>query len=463
MTPKRDARTHPILSPSVCSLCAALVLAFAALGASAQETSSSPTEGQSGKKTLTITVPAEGEYFVRFLPSPDASEPDQLPYRFLDRKTTIEYDLRKIGKSARIAVDDAKTGDSAIRPLTGKGAPVAGMLDLRKADFDHVRQMDVLVSYKGDPVATARVTLTPRVGKPVTRVLDPARRGTATFEDVPMGRARISVVYGDNLTQTQDLDIVGDRPPGVLSVTVPVSSAVPVIAGSRKTDGETNAKGGDSTAPQQENTPEPIAPTGGGVISWLGNLLGLAIAAGTIYLLYKWAKSGGMAATLQKAGIEVSGPSEPNGPAEPWSPQQAAPPVVSDPTVCEFCGEKKDTSGRCACSQLPTGSGATTAPGPVGAAQPRLVGTVGTYAGSVFPISSGITIGREPSNGIALPNDTTVSRRHAGIRIEADGIVVTDENSSNGVYVNGVRIAESATVRVGDEIQIGNTRFRIEA
>lgn len=442
----------------------ALMLVVLTPAALAQNTPKQPGVGGHAKRTLTITVPTEGEYFVRFLPSPDAKEPDQLPFRFLDRKTTVEYDPSEIGKAARIAVDDARTGDTAIRPLSGKDAPAAGLLDLRKADFDHVRQMDVHVLYKGDPVAAARVTLTPRTGPSVTRVLDPAKKGTATFEDVPMGRARIAVVYGDNLTQTQDLDIIGDRPPGILSVTVPVASAVPVVAGVSK-GGSPDA--GPNAHPANEEKaapPSAVPPQSGGLIGWLGNLLGLAIAAGTIYLLYRWAKSGGMAATLQKAGIEVSGPTEGDQTAAPWAPQHPTTPAVTDPTVCEFCGEKKDSAGRCACSALPTGgAGAAVAPaGLTSAGQPRLVGTVGTYAGRVFPIGSGVTIGREPANDMPLPDDATVSRRHATVRVEGDGLVVTDENSSNGVYVNGVRISGSATVRLGDEIQIGNTRFRFE-
>ena len=36
-----------------------------------------------------------------------------------------------------------------------------------------------------------------------------------------------------------------------------------------------------------------------------------------------------------------------------------------------------------------------------------------------------------------------------------------DEGSSNGIYVNGARVTE-ALLRPGDEVSIGNTRFRFE-
>ena len=99
------------------------------------------------------------------------------------------------------------------------------------------------------------------------------------------------------------------------------------------------------------------------------------------------------------------------------------------------------------------------------ASQPRLIGTMGVYSGSIFPLNingTGVTLGRETSNTIPLNNDTTVSRRHAAIRNESGAYVVSDEGSANGVFVNGVRISGAQPLRPGDEVQIGNTRFRFE-
>ena len=73
-----------------------------------------------------------------------------------------------------------------------------------------------------------------------------------------------------------------------------------------------------------------------------------------------------------------------------------------------------------------------------------------------------MTFGRDAANSVSLANDTTVSRRHASLRTEGDGFIVTDEGSSNGIYVNGVRVSGSQPLRPGDEVQIGNTRFRFE-
>jgi predicted nucleic acid-binding Zn-ribbon protein len=61
-------------------------------------------------------------------------------------------------------------------------------------------------------------------------------------------------------------------------------------------------------------------------------------------------------------------------------------------------------------------------------------------------------------------DDPTVSRRHALIVRQADGVRVLDDRSLNGVFVNGERIDRSGVaqqaLRDGDEILIGRYRLR---
>ena len=56
-------------------------------------------------------------------------------------------------------------------------------------------------------------------------------------------------------------------------------------------------------------------------------------------------------------------------------------------------------------------------------------------------------------------DDPTVSRRHALIVRQADGVRVLDDRSLNGVFVNGER-AVSQTLQDGDEVVIGRYRLR---
>ena len=62
-------------------------------------------------------------------------------------------------------------------------------------------------------------------------------------------------------------------------------------------------------------------------------------------------------------------------------------------------------------------------------------------------------IGRSLAADIRF-DDATVSRRHALVVSQAEGVRVLDDRSLNGVYVNGERV-EWAPLTDGDEIMIG--------
>jgi pSer/pThr/pTyr-binding forkhead associated (FHA) protein len=54
-----------------------------------------------------------------------------------------------------------------------------------------------------------------------------------------------------------------------------------------------------------------------------------------------------------------------------------------------------------------------------------------------------------------------VSRRHAELKAGEDAIVVHDLHSSNGTYINGLRVKEEAVLRDGDEINLGCVSYRV--
>src|SRR5919107_259572 len=69
-----------------------------------------------------------------------------------------------------------------------------------------------------------------------------------------------------------------------------------------------------------------------------------------------------------------------------------------------------------------------------------------------------VTIGRRESNEVPLDWDPEVSRVHAELeRLGEDWAVVDDGLSSNGTFVNGVRIGGRRRLRDGDEIRLGST------
>jgi pSer/pThr/pTyr-binding forkhead associated (FHA) protein len=79
-----------------------------------------------------------------------------------------------------------------------------------------------------------------------------------------------------------------------------------------------------------------------------------------------------------------------------------------------------------------------------------------------FELTSGeLTIGRENDRHLVLPS-ASVSRRHARIVAGAGQPVVVDEGSSNGVLVNGQRIAQPTAVGPGVRIDIAEFRIAVE-
>jgi len=83
----------------------------------------------------------------------------------------------------------------------------------------------------------------------------------------------------------------------------------------------------------------------------------------------------------------------------------------------------------------------------------------GPNMGARFLLDRDVVVaGRQPDSDIFL-DDVTVSRQHAEFRRTASGgFAIVDTGSLNGTYVNRQRLAE-ATLRSGDEVQIGKFRM----
>jgi pSer/pThr/pTyr-binding forkhead associated (FHA) protein len=72
-------------------------------------------------------------------------------------------------------------------------------------------------------------------------------------------------------------------------------------------------------------------------------------------------------------------------------------------------------------------------------------------------------VGREAGNALSLVTESTVSRRHATLVRSGASVAIRDEGSSNGTYVNGVKISSETELKPGDQVQFGEVRFRFEA
>jgi len=80
---------------------------------------------------------------------------------------------------------------------------------------------------------------------------------------------------------------------------------------------------------------------------------------------------------------------------------------------------------------------------------------------SVTTVDSLVRIGSAPDNQLVL-TDSTVSRYHCEVRMNANGVAICDLGSTNGTTVDGVPVVE-AFLRPASMIQVGKTTLRCTA
>ena len=84
----------------------------------------------------------------------------------------------------------------------------------------------------------------------------------------------------------------------------------------------------------------------------------------------------------------------------------------------------------------------------------------GELAHNLFVIDgSGTKVGRTPPADIVLP-DKSVSREHCVLALANDDLFVTDLNSTNGTYIDDVRVARTTILPVGAVLRIGQVALR---
>jgi hypothetical protein len=76
--------------------------------------------------------------------------------------------------------------------------------------------------------------------------------------------------------------------------------------------------------------------------------------------------------------------------------------------------------------------------------------------------SSPITLGRGVTNDVPLQGDEYASTRHVRIEPRRDGIWVEDIGSTNGTFVNGIRLTRERRLAPGDVLRVGETDLRFE-
>lgn len=84
----------------------------------------------------------------------------------------------------------------------------------------------------------------------------------------------------------------------------------------------------------------------------------------------------------------------------------------------------------------------------------------GSHAGKVHQLTEGAhTLGRSNQARIIVRSDS-VSKIHAKIMVTEDKVIISDNRSSNGVVVNGVKI-QNKVLRAGDKFALGDVLFDV--
>lgn len=82
-------------------------------------------------------------------------------------------------------------------------------------------------------------------------------------------------------------------------------------------------------------------------------------------------------------------------------------------------------------------------------------------AGSSYPLDAVTTLGRDLTNTVVV-DDPFASSEHAMLTFRGRVWYVEDRGSTNGTYVNGVLVTGPTAMGFGDQVQVGEVRFRLD-
>ncbi|MBS1720769.1 MAG: FHA domain-containing protein [Armatimonadetes bacterium] len=391
------------------------------------------------QKTCRIEFPDAGDRLVwtgEPTPPADAKEAK-------DKSFTLDLTADSKGK---VWVLDRGSNRMAVRPID----KVPALWTLKREDWALAGKVTIRVDYRGKPVASARVEA--KAGAESRDVLlSPASQGEAPIYGIPFGP--LKVVVTTNLKAKPEVTKKDEvtftlKPDDGLSKTVSVSEETTVIEPTASPSPTADSKSGEP----KENSDKEKEPEkkGDATTTWVNWLIGLVIGGGLIAGIFWFLKKNQnkVADQLRQLGVDVPRGDDPGvSPGTPFEPAPAPPQkIILDPVQPIDLGSDAAPTAFAAAPIAMTG-------------QPRLV----MANGDEFPLNEGeTTIGRELGLELSLPNESTVSRRHAVVVRHGQSVIVRDLGSSNGTFVNGAKIAGDTPIRPGDQVQFGQSVWRFE-
>ena len=76
--------------------------------------------------------------------------------------------------------------------------------------------------------------------------------------------------------------------------------------------------------------------------------------------------------------------------------------------------------------------------------------------------SAALLLGRGSGNDVNLARDEYASSNHARVEPRRDGGWVEDVGSTNGTYLNGIRLTHAKRLSPGDILRVGETELRYD-
>lgn len=388
-----------------------------------------------------LTVPGEGPYKLWTDTKPSAPPKDA---QLIEKNPTTV----KTSASGNVYVLDTQNGNLAVKPIKGLKGPVK----LAEADFSLIGEVQIEVTHDGKPVQTAQVSLIDPAGSH-DALLDSSMNGHVSFYGVKQGHLEVKISYVSKGAQGTPVDLVAtadaQRPQPVpvikASIADDVATIAPASTSTAAMPGSENASPGTTPAPNPKE-PLTVGTIAGKTVAYL---FGIGLFGAIIYFIFWLWKAHPKAVADKLTALGVQIPKDPNeamdaGPVQPAAPIRPEPPqkiilTDSDPTPL-------------AATPLPVA--------PISSGPPsRLVAD----SGGAINVPDGTTlIGREATLGLALPDPSTLSRRHAELVRQGDNLLVRDLGSTNGTFVNGRKIDSDTPLNIGDQLQFGAVRFRVE-
>ncbi len=87
----------------------------------------------------------------------------------------------------------------------------------------------------------------------------------------------------------------------------------------------------------------------------------------------------------------------------------------------------------------------------------------GAARGQAIPLGAEVvTVGRSAPAQFVLP-DTRVSRSHCSVQVSAGQVLVTDLGSTNGSMMDGERISDTRSLRLGATLRVGDHLLKLYA